>query len=134
MFSKWSFPRPEFLDRIFQEAGMGKSQQIYSGFLKLPKLGQLNSSLRDQLIKHHRKHKAQISIHGRSWTVCMLHGAVRGSAVTSRAAEGAGAAVTSHTAQGDTTSSTLQLENTNCAGEGCSFCRHCLGRATSPLR
>lgn len=115
--------------------GWGNPRQTYSGFLKLPKLEQLNSSLRDQLIRHHRKHKTQISIQGRSWAVCVLQGAVRGSAVTPRAGGAAGANVTSHTAQGETTPAPhLQLENTNCAGEGCSFCRHSLGVAPSPLR
>lgn len=108
---------------FFRRQEWGNPRQTYSGFLKLPKLEQLNSSPRDQLIRHHRKHKIQISIQRRSWTVCILCGAVRGSAVTSRA--GAGADVTPHTAQGDRERPPephLQLGNTKCAGEGSSFC------------
>lgn len=109
---------------FFRRQGWGSPRQTYSGFLKLPKLEQLNPSLRDQLIRHHRKHKTQISIQGGSWTVGILHGAVSGSAVTSRAGGGTGADVTSHTAQGDRErplAPHLHLENTKCVGEGCSF-------------
>ena len=41
---------------LSRRQGWGNPRQTYSNFLKMPKLGQLNPSLRDRLIKQHRKH------------------------------------------------------------------------------